>query len=471
MKKRCLIYKSLPIVFLAAGLFLISGITVYAQTTPREIKENWCLLWQDEFEGESLDLTKWRIEDAALFKNNELQYYTPEDVYLQDGVLVLRSQKRLMKGRQYTSGLVETIDRFARQYGYFEIRAKLPKGKGLWAAHWMLPASGEWPPEIDIMELLGHSPNTIYTTHHWGIWPNKKHQASMYTGPDFSDDFHTFALAWTPQELCWYVDGVQCFLETDNIPQEPFYLILNTAVGGNWPGSPNSATEFPQYHEIDYVRIYAKEVPGAYFLTTYTQNGHITADPQQEVYKEGDSVSLTVSPSIGYEFSHWSGDLTGRENPAIIKMNAHKQIKAHFVVSPGAPHLISQNKQVSSSTVESAQYPPESAVDGNPDTRWSSHFADSQWIQIDLGETYWIKAVRLSWEVAYATTYEIQVSENAVEWQTIYSTQNGKGKTEEITNLNAPARYISMYAIERGTEFGHSLWEFEVFGRECKPRH
>lgn len=225
--------------------------------------QEWQLVWQDEFEGTSIDATRWNVRNAPGNTNNELQFYTPEDVWVADGSLHLRSQRRSFGGRQYTSGLVETRRKFAQTYGRVEVRAKLPRGQGIWPAHWMLPESGIWPPEIDIMELLGHDPYTVYMTNHWGVWPAHSYRTGEFTGPDFTADFHTFAAEWTPTRIEWYVDGVIRFANNSGVPTgAPFYVILNTAVGGIWPGNPDETTVFPQLHEIDYVRVYTRADPG-----------------------------------------------------------------------------------------------------------------------------------------------------------------------------------------------------------------
>ena len=122
----------------------------------------WHLVWSDEFDGAAIDPSKWRIEDAFLVKNNELQYYTPEDVFLSNGCLVIRSQKRAFRDHDYTSGLVENKGKFAMAYGRYEIRAKLPSTQGIWPAHWMLPEDGSWPPEIDIFEGFWRA-NEVWT--------------------------------------------------------------------------------------------------------------------------------------------------------------------------------------------------------------------------------------------------------------------------------------------------------------------
>ncbi|MCP4248902.1 MAG: family 16 glycosylhydrolase [bacterium] len=256
-----------------SGSVLIDDVSFTFSADPPDVPAGsaWRLLWHDEFDGPTIDPVKWRVEDAHLIKNNELQYYTPEDVYLDGGCLVLRSQQRAFWGWDgwgnwsqfdYTSGLAESKGRFHETYGRVEVRGKLPSTQGIWPAHWMMVAQGIWPPEIDIMELLGHEPNAVYMTHHWGSWPNVQSHGGRFVGPDFSVGFHTFAIEWQPGRIDWSVDGVVRFTSTTSMPEEPFFGILNTAVGGDWPGNPDASTVFPQHHEIEYVRWYERGLPG-----------------------------------------------------------------------------------------------------------------------------------------------------------------------------------------------------------------
>ena len=236
-----------------ACALLLAGGNALASESP-----TWELVWSDEFDGPTVDRAKWYVENAALDKNNEGQYYDPEEVFTRDGTLVLRSRKRTKGDRLFTSGLVETKGTFSQTYGWFEVRAKLPKGQGIWPAHWMMPADNSWPPEIDIMELIGHDPTTIHMTHHYGKWPDTRLAGNSFTGPDFSQDFHVFSVQWEPDAIRWYVDSQERSVQTENIPDVPMRIILNTAVGGDWPGYPDETTIFPQEHVIDYVRVYRK---------------------------------------------------------------------------------------------------------------------------------------------------------------------------------------------------------------------
>lgn len=428
---------------------------------------SWHLVWSDEFDGERLDETKWRIEDAALVKNNERQYYAPDEVYLEDGNLVLRSRKRAVVGREYTSGLVETKGKFAQRFGKFEIRAKLPRTQGLWPAHWMLPADGSWPPEIDIMELVGSEPHVITMSLHNGEWPNLDSQSADHMGPDYTAGFHTYTLEWTPDRIAWLIDGTERFATQDGVPQKAFYLILNTAVGGHMPGDPDDTTELPQYHHVDYVRVYARETPGTFFLTTAAEHGRVAASPRDEENRcaAGSAVALKATPSIGYRFARWSGDLEGSENPATIAMDAHKHIVAHFDADPDAPILLSKGKPAAASSAEDEKTPAEFAFDGDPRSRWSSRFSDPQWLTVDLGERHEINAFRILWENAYARAYRIEVSDDGETWTTVQAKGDARGGTEEIINVKGSGRYVRLTGTERATEWGYSVWEFEVYGR------
>lgn len=240
----------------------------------------WQLVWSDEFEGSELDFTKWAVEENGHGGgNNELQYYLdrPENVRVSDGHLIIEALRETTNQagtiRQFTSGRIRTKRRASWQYGRIEVRAKLPEGHGLWPAIWMLPDSetyGRWAAsgEIDIMENKGDRPQRIYGSLHYGAtWPDNQHTTHPYERPtsDFHQAFHTFAIEWEANEIRWYVDE-KCYATTDQWHSEnaafpapfnqQFHLILNLAVGGNWPGPPNSGTTFPAQFQVDYVRVY-----------------------------------------------------------------------------------------------------------------------------------------------------------------------------------------------------------------------
>ena len=250
------------------------------QSAPKDLK----LVWRDEFNDRKISDKKWNVLIREHSKHNELQYYVPDEVYLENGCLRLQSRVRDYGSRHYTSGRVDTSGKFAPTYGRFEIRAKLPGGKGLWPAHWLYPQNRNWEmerlmaqtitnglerlipedrpwySEIDIMEFLGHEPNILYGTLHYYTFDGQKRTSSgKWIGQvDYSKDFHVYTLEWEPHEMRWFVDAQLIHATTNGIPHTPHYLILNTAVGGAWPGNPDATTVFPQYHDIDYVRVYQR---------------------------------------------------------------------------------------------------------------------------------------------------------------------------------------------------------------------
>jgi beta-glucanase (GH16 family) len=256
-----------------------------SRKAPKNLKttdSKWELIWHDEFEKQQIDTSKWAHEvNAWGGGNNELQYYTARNSnsYVEQGVLTIQALKENYTGpegiRKYTSARLRTYNKGDWRYVIIEVRARLPFGQGIWPAIWMLPSKqiyGEWAAsgEIDIIELLGHEPNKIYGTLHYGDkWPNNVHSGGVYTIKNsiFSDNFHVFRLEWEPNKFKWYVDGLlfhteeYWFTKKAEYPapfDQPFHLILSVAVGGNWPKAPDSTTIFPQKMYIDYVRVYKK---------------------------------------------------------------------------------------------------------------------------------------------------------------------------------------------------------------------
>ena len=228
-------------------------------------KPGWTLTFNDEFDGTALDTTKWMDQywHGRTHSNNEQQYYAPDGYGVADGRLCFTAEQREMGGMPYTSGMVTSFESFSQQYGWFEIRARFPKGQGLWPAFWLLPATKEWPPEIDILEILGHETDKVYFSTHWTndvIGPeNHQFKTGDWVGPDFSADFHTFAVEWQADLCVWYVDGVERYRSVAGIPDEPMYVIANLAVGGDWPGMPDATTPFPSSMDIDYIRVYQRD--------------------------------------------------------------------------------------------------------------------------------------------------------------------------------------------------------------------
>jgi beta-glucanase (GH16 family) len=229
----------------------------------------WTLVWHDEFNGSSVDTSKWSYEvNGDGGGNNELQYYTarPQNSFVKDGVLTIQAQQEDYMGKSYTSARMRTLKKGDWKYGRFDVRAQLPYGQGLWPAIWMLPTDwvyGGWPAsgEIDIMEELGQQTDKVYGTIHYAV--NGSHQQSggsyVITQGTFASKFHIFTLEWDSTGLRWFVDGARYFTAVTGKPfDQRFHLLLNVAVGGNWPGNPNVSTLFPQLLKVDYVRVYTR---------------------------------------------------------------------------------------------------------------------------------------------------------------------------------------------------------------------
>jgi beta-glucanase (GH16 family) len=182
-----------------------------------------------------------------------------------NGVLEITADRASEKVRPYIwnypyiSGLITTRGTFAQQYGVFEVRARIPKGRGLWSCVWLLPSRGGWPPEIDIMEVLGNQPTTLVTTWH-SIASGTHTVGPVGTDiPDASADFHIYTVDWDESQIRWYFDGAEVSrAPTPADMHTPMYLLLNLAVGGYWPGSPDSNTQFPAALAIDWVRVYKR---------------------------------------------------------------------------------------------------------------------------------------------------------------------------------------------------------------------
>jgi beta-glucanase (GH16 family) len=235
----------------------------FAQTRP-----GWDLIWADEFNGPNIDNTKWSISNGASNVNQELEYYSnsANNVFIQNGCLVLRAIKENVGGRNYTSGKMTSAGKGDWLYGRFEVRAKLNNGQGMWPAIWMMPtdnAYGGWPAsgEIDIMELLGNQPNKIYSTLHWATNGANTQSQGTYTFKTgtFADTFHVFAFEWEAGKQRMYVDDSLFYTGTHGAPfDKRFYFILNVAVGGSWPGNPDASTVFPNDMVVDYARVYQK---------------------------------------------------------------------------------------------------------------------------------------------------------------------------------------------------------------------
>ncbi|MGA8673686.1 MAG: glycoside hydrolase family 16 protein [Candidatus Acidiferrales bacterium] len=267
--------------------FLLATLGVCRATArgafPQDEKFAWTLVWSDEFngpDGSRPDPAKWKFEVGGNgWGNHELEYYTnrPENSFIRDGNLVIQALKVNFTGpdhvkRDYTSARITTQGLFEQAYGRFEARIKIPRGRGLWPAFWLLgndigtigwPGSGE----IDIMENIGKEPSMVHGSLHGPGYSGDRDYTSEYKlpgGVHFADDFHVFAVEWEPKTVRFFVDQeLYATFTPARLPagmkwvfDHPFFIILNVAVGGDWPGPPDATTIFPQTMLVDYVRVY-----------------------------------------------------------------------------------------------------------------------------------------------------------------------------------------------------------------------
>jgi beta-glucanase (GH16 family) len=294
----------------AVAVIIAVGIgPLRAHTAGQPPSAKWKLVWSDEFDGAEIDKTKWGFDTGNGFNadaktwvagwgNDELQYYTnePKNAFVRDGMLHIRAVKESFQGCGYTSARIKSRKKdggslFSKKYGRFEFRAKLPTGQGIWPALWMLPQDekyGGWASsgEIDVMEARGQEPGKVLGTLHYGSrWPANTHTGKDYVLPRKGTiaDFHVYAIEWEPGEIRWYFDDhlyqTQSFWwssskvdggngrnptgENDLNPwpapfDQPFYLVMNVAVGGKFLGNPDNSTKFPVEMLVDHVRVYDK---------------------------------------------------------------------------------------------------------------------------------------------------------------------------------------------------------------------
>jgi len=264
----------------------LCGCCIACDPKKAQPRARWTLVWSDEFstpDGSSPDVTKWTYDLGGKgWGNGELESYTnrKENAHIEKGNLVVTTQKEAYTGadgvtREYTSARLKTEGLFAQAYGRFEARIKIPQGQGMWPAFWMLgediPTAG-WPKcgEIDIMENVGKEPGAIRGSLHGPSTSGKTSDlTAIYTLPAglrLADDFHLYAVEWEPVTMRFYVDSdLYATFRSSDWPaggkwvfDHPFFIILNLAVGGAWPGSPDASTKFPQKMLVDYVRVYNK---------------------------------------------------------------------------------------------------------------------------------------------------------------------------------------------------------------------
>ena len=409
-------------------------------TTDNASVDGWNLIWDDEFSTNSLDRSKWDYNTGYYINNDpstwgwgngELEYYTnsEKNVFVKDGNLNLIAYKESKtfpeidpnRVAEYSSGKINTKNKFTFKYGRIDFRAKLPAGTGLWPALWLLPNDdtyGSWAAsgEIDVMEARGRLTGaTSGTIHFGGTWPSNTSLGSDYSfsnGQTIDSDYHVYSAVWEDDNIKWYVDG-KCFfkatkeqwyslnkMDDDNAPfDQNFYIIMNLAVGGWFDGGlkPNDEA-IPATMKVDYVRVYKAD-------------GDVQEPTTPEKYEDV-AIGKTATCS-------------GTENDVFSVNNI---------------------------------------TDGNTDTRYASNFADDAWFVVDLGDVYKINGVDFNWEASYGKKYEILVSEDGVNYTSAYKQLNGTGGMENISFDAKNARYVKFQGIERALPYGYSLWDIKIMG-------
>ncbi len=529
------------------------------------------LTWSDDFTGAAgsgID-SNWKYDTGpgSSFGTGEIETMTnsTSNVY-QDGSgnLVLQAlHSGTNPSTGWTSGRVETNAATfgAPAGGVVEMQASIQQpdlttanGAGYWPAFWMLGSTlrtgTPWPTsgEVDILEDV-NSRSTVFGTLHCGTNPGGPCNESTGIGSGerpcsgCNTAFHTYAVqidrSVSPEQIRWYLDGTNYFTvnanQVDattwaNAVDHPFFIILDLAMGGGFPaafgGGPNAATASGGQMKIDYVAVYNKPPAGgggggtdiaqgkpttasstesaAYPAANATDGNTTTrwssafSDPQWLQVDLGQSyhisgVTLTWEAAYGTAFqiqtspdgTNWTTIYStttgtgGVQNLAVtgtgryIRMYGTQrgtqygyslwEFSVSGTAASGSATLLSQGRPTTASSTENASFPAANATDGNTGTRWSSAFSDPQWLEVDLGSTHTISQVVLNWETAYATAFQIQTSADGTNWTTIYSTSSGTGGVQTIP-VSGSGRYVRMYGTQRATQYGYSLWEFQVLG-------
>nr|WP_030500005.1 glycoside hydrolase family 16 protein [Micromonospora purpureochromogenes] len=324
---------------LAALAVTAVGLTAALTVVPHSpaIAAPGAVTWSDDFNGPAgaaPDASKWRYDiGGGGWGNNELQYYTnsTRNAALDgNGNLVITARRENPSGYscwygscQYTSARLLTNGTFAQAYGRFEARIKVPRGQGLWPAFWMLGndiGTNPWPGsgEIDIMENVGYAPSTVWGTLHGPGYSGGSGvgaSTSLPGGQALADAFHTFAVDWAPDSITWYLDGVAYSRKTPAdiggnrwVFDHPFFMIMNVAVGGNWPGSPDGSTTFPQTMTIDYVRVQAWDNGGGNTGGQIIGYGNKCVDVASANTANGTPVQLWTCNGTAAQRWSWNAD-------------------------------------------------------------------------------------------------------------------------------------------------------------------
>jgi len=326
-------------------LFFLFSYTCQAQ--------NWGMVWREEFNYAGLpNDSLWSYDVGGDgWGNQELQYYTSErteNARVENGNLIIEARKEPFGTNQYTSARLTTKNKIDWKYGRLEVRAQIPSGTGVWPAIWLLPTEkkyGAWPAsgEIDLMENVGFEPGKVHFNIHTDAYNHvkgtNKGSEAILDAPEST--FHTYILEWYPDSLVFKVDEKKYFTfkkESDDYKvwpyNEHFYLILNTAIGGEWGGQQGiDNTIFPQQFLIDYVRLYKLQSKSAPYTVSATSSGGglVQINPAQNNFADSAAVTISAVPDPNYRFLKWSGDFIGTKNPLKFNIRSNISVNAEFI--------------------------------------------------------------------------------------------------------------------------------------------
>lgn len=374
------------------------------------------LLWNDEFNGTAMDSAIWNYEPHEPgWVNSELQEYTEseENVFVRDGSLVIKAIASEGENGQtnYTSGKVTTQNKKDFMYGKVVVRAKVPEGQGLWPAAWMMPTDeskyGQWPKcgEIDIMEVLGSDTKTAYATIHYGEPHGQQQGILKLTDSSYSEEFHEFSVEWEPGEMRFYIDGElintvnDWFTAVEGEDEKPypapfnqtFFVQLNLAVGGTWPGNPDETTDFSKAEfEIDYVRVYQKPQ----YDTNVEKPQKDFREPLEDgnlIYNGDFAEAEDLTDEINWTFLLFNGGVGSAEikDGAIIITSEVEGTEEYSVqlVQPELP-MIKGNKYRITFDAKAAEVRDIIVCISAPTNGWIRYFQDTKFALSTDWETY-----------------------------------------------------------------------------------
>lgn len=392
---------------------VLLGIVLVSSGMAQE-NGGWELAWADEFsqaDGAPPDSSKWGYDiGGSGWGNNELQYYTnrTQNSRVEDGKLVIEARAEAYGGRNHTSARLLTKGRWSWTYGRIEARIKVPAGRGIWPAFWMLGAnidSTGWPAcgEIDIMEHIGSEPATVHGTLHGPGYSGGGGISGDHalTGAALSDDFHVFAIEWEENRIRWFIDGQAYFTITPaNLPNgsnwvfnQPQFLILNVAVGGNWPGNPDGSTVFPQRMTVDYVRVYTRAAGDNLLLNPGFESGGLA---NWTPFGGNTSLESDAARSGANSFKVF-GQFTGADNDTgafqeIPALPGQRYQAAAWMLTPSGDKIAGANSACAEVSFRNAQgqilalFRTEPVTAGNHGDAWGNLPVNRQ-LDVASGET------------------------------------------------------------------------------------